>query len=299
MGAVAGWRHKKCACERKDRHHRAGSQRIVHDEVSNEKADDKRGGASQGEVNRVQVTRHRSPNGDTPHRKPDRKDRHKRKPNNPSPLATPNTDARTRPAPLAKVAETFTASATPGNSAYKIGPLDVLDISVFKVPELSRSVQVADAGTVNLPLVGEVQAAGRTSRDLERDLTAKLGAKYLQSPQVTVYVKEYNSRRVTLDGAVKKPGVYPIRGKTTLVQFLAMAEGPTDVADTTSIIVFRSVDGKRSAAKFDLDEIRGGSAQDPVIEEGDVIVVNDSMTKTAFQTFLKALPLTNLFIPLL
>lgn len=219
----------------------------------------------------------------------------------PNALTTPAADAKSAAAPahVAKEAAVFTASATPGNSAYKIGPQDVLEISVFKVPELSRSVQVADVGTINLPLLGEVQAAGKTSRDLEQDLAAKLGAKYLQSPQVTVYVKEYNSRRVTVDGAVKKPGVYPIRGKTTLVQFIAMAEGLTDLADASSVAVFRSVNGKRSLAKFDFDEIRNGGADDPVIEEGDVIIVSESITKTAFQNFLKALPLTSVFVPLL
>jgi polysaccharide biosynthesis/export protein len=202
-------------------------------------------------------------------------------------------------AQVLKVADTFTAAATPGSSAYKIGPQDVLEISVFKVPDLSHTVQVNDAGTVNLPLVGEVAAAGRTSLEIERDLTKKLGAKYLQNPQVTVYVKEFNSRRVTIEGSVKKPGVYPIRGKTTLEQFLAMAEGPTETSDTSSIVVFRTVAGKRSAAKFDLDEIRAGRAEDPVIEEGDVIVVNDSVAKTAFQNFVRVLPLSTLFVPLL
>jgi polysaccharide export outer membrane protein len=213
--------------------------------------------------------------------------------------AASGADVQSSPAHLAKVADSFTAPATPGNTSYKIGPQDVLDISVFKVPELSRSVQVADAGTVNLPLVGEVQAAGLTARDLERDLAKKLGAKYLQSPQVTVYVKEYNSRRITLDGAVKKPGVYPIRGKTSLLQLIAMAEGPTDGADTSSIVVFRQVDGKRSAARFDLDEIRAGKTKDPALQEGDVIVVNESAMKAAFQSVLKALPITSLFVPLL
>ncbi len=211
----------------------------------------------------------------------------------------PNKQAQPSPQHLAKAAETFTAAATPGNAAYKIGPQDVLEISVFKVPELSRSVQVADVGTVNLPLLGEIQAAGRTARELEHDLAKNLGAKYLQSPQVTVYVKEFNSRRVTIDGAVKKPGVYPIRGRTTLVQFIATAEGLTDLAAADSIAVFRSVGGKRSAAKFDLEEIRAGKAEDPVIQEGDVIVVSESATKTAFQNFLRAFPLTSVFVPLL
>jgi polysaccharide biosynthesis/export protein len=150
------------------------------------------------------------------------------------------------------VTEAFVAVTTPGNTAYKIGPEDVLDVSVFKVPELSRSVQVADGGTVNLPLVGEIQAAGKTSRDIELDLTKKLGSKYLQSPQVTVYVKEYNSQRVTVEGAVKKPGVYPIRGKSSLLQMIANAGGFDELADQSAVIIVRQTGGKRFAGKFDL-----------------------------------------------
>jgi len=191
------------------------------------------------------------------------------------------------------------AAGTPGNAAYKIGPQDVLEISVYRVPDLSRSVQVADTGSINLPLVGEVQAAGKTAREIEQDLAAQLGAKYLQSPQVTVFVKEYNSRRVTVEGAVKKPGVYPIRGATTLLQYISIAEGVTEASDTSSILVFRSMDGARSAARFDLDEIRAGRAQDPQIHDGDVIVVNTSAAKAAFQNFIKVLPAAHAFVPLL
>lgn len=190
---------------------------------------------------------------------------------------------------FAKAAEDFTAAATPGSAAYKIGPQDELEISVFKVPELTRTVQVAEVGTINLPLVGEVPAAGRTARDIERDLTAKLGSKYLQSPQVTVSVKEYNSQRVTIEGAVKKPGVYPIRRKTTLLQLTAMAGGLGDAADQSGIVVIRQVNNKRSAQRFDLDEIRSGRLEDPAVQQGDVVVVGHSAMKAAWQTFLKGL----------
>ena len=73
--------------------------------------------------------------------------------------------------------------------------------------------------------MGEVQVLGKTPQQVERDLTARLGAKYLQNPQVTVYVKEYNSQQVTVEGAVQKPGVFPIKGKTSLLQIIAMANG--------------------------------------------------------------------------
>jgi polysaccharide biosynthesis/export protein len=193
-----------------------------------------------------------------------------------------------------KAADILTSVATPGTTAYKIGPLDVLDISVFKVPELSKSVQVADTGSVNLPLVGEVPAAGKTAQQVERDLTAKLGAKYLQNPQVTVYVKEYNSQRVTVEGAVKKPGVYPIRGGSSLLQFVATAEGLDPTSDST-VVIFRTVDGKRSAAKFDVSEIRSGQLQDPVIQSGDVIVAGSSAMKETFNNLIKVLPIAGTF----
>ena len=184
-------------------------------------------------------------------------------------------------------------SFRPEQLRNKIGPLDVLEVSVFKVPDLSRTVQVADSGTINLPLVGEVPAAGRTAQDVERDLTKRLGAKYLQSPQVNVYVKEYNSQRVTIEGSVKKPGVYPIRGDASLLQIIATAEGLTDTAQS-EVAVFRNVDGKRTAAKFDVGDIRSGTMQDPKLVQGDVIIVSDSVVKSAYQNLLRALPLASL-----
>jgi polysaccharide export outer membrane protein len=190
-----------------------------------------------------------------------------------------------------QAADALTSVAKPGNAAYKIGPLDVLDVSVFKVPDLAKEVQVAEDGTINYPLIGDVPAAGKTAHELERDLTQKLGAKYLRDPQVTVLVKEYNSQRVTIEGSVKTSGVYSIKGRTTLMQVLAMA-GDIDInVASGDVVVFRTIDGTRSAAKFDADAIKAGKAEDPEVEPGDVIVVNTSDTKVAFQNILRALPL--------
>ncbi len=190
------------------------------------------------------------------------------------------------------------AAADAAGSAYKIGPLDVLEVSVFKVPELSRSVQVAEAGTVNLPLVGEVPAAGRTAQEVERDLTRQLGAKYLQKPQVTVYIKEYNSQRVTVEGAVKKPGVFPFQGRGTLLQSIAMAEGLDTTRASTEVVVFRVADGRRRAAKFDVEAIRAGHVVDPALQAGDVVVVHDSSAKIAFNNILRILPAGGAFVGL-
>lgn len=195
---------------------------------------------------------------------------------------------------LSHAADTLTSSATPGSSGYKIGPLDVIEFSVFKVPELTRTAQVGETGTINLPLVGECRAAGRTTQEIEGDLTKKLGAKYLQSPQVSIVVKEYNSQRVTIEGAVKRPGVYPIRTKTSLLQVIATAEGLDSASDTT-VVVFRQVEGKRLAAKFDVGEIRSGATRDPPIQSGDVIVAPTSAMRGAFDAILKTLPIASVF----
>lgn len=191
-------------------------------------------------------------------------------------------------------ANTFVAASAPGNTAYKIGPLDVIEVSVFQVPELSRAVQVSDGGTVGLPLVGEVPAAGKTAQEVERDLATRLRAKYMQNPQVTVFVKEYNSQRVTIEGAVKKPGVYPLRGKTSLLQTVSMAEGLDPSADS-AVVVFRQTDKGRMGARFDLSEIRAGTRDDPLIQPGDVVVVGTSFWKEQYNNFVKLLPLIGVF----
>ena len=189
------------------------------------------------------------------------------------------------------------AGLTPGNPGYKIGPLDVLEVSVYKVPELSKTVQVAESGSINLPLVGEVPTVGRTAQDVERELTTKLGAKYLQSPQVTVFVKEFNSQRITVEGAVKKPGVYPLRGRTTLMQAVAMSEGMDQNVASSSIAVFHQGTGKRAATRYEIDDIRSGKAADPEIVAGDLIVVDNSASKEAFNNFVRALPIANVLRP--
>ncbi|MBT3069358.1 polysaccharide export protein [Rhodomicrobium sp. Az07] len=184
----------------------------------------------------------------------------------------------------------YSAMSDPKSKSYKVGPLDVLEIAVFKVPDLSKTVQVSEAGTINYPLVGEIQAGGRSAREIEQELTQLLGEKYLQKPQISVFVKEYNSQRVTVEGAVKKPGVVPMVGGLSLIQAMAQAGGSDESADST-VVVFRTTNGNRSAIRYDLADIRSGSAADPLLQSGDVVIVPTSNIKQGFNTFLKMLPL--------
>jgi polysaccharide export outer membrane protein len=211
------------------------------------------------------------------------------------------TAAAEHSAALAKAADKFTSTTTPGNSAYKIGPLDVLDVSVFQVPDLTRSVQVTDSGIIHYPLIGDVQASGKTARQLELDLTKKLAAKYLQSPQVTVFVKEYSSQRVTVEGSVRQTGTFPLKGQTTLIQMLAEAGDINNDVASGDIVIFRTIDGKRSAARFDFDAIQKGNAHDPELQPGDVVVVDTSPGKVFLDKVLHVLPIAstaNSFTPI-
>jgi polysaccharide export outer membrane protein len=192
---------------------------------------------------------------------------------------------------LTRAADKYMASSTVWNTGYRIGPQDVLEISVFQVPDLSKTVQVAEVGTMNFPLLGEVVVAGKTATGIEHDLEAKLGTKYLKSPHVTVYVKEYNSQRVTIEGAVKKPGIYSLHGHDTLLRSIAMAEGLDRDTASSDVVVFRTAGGVRTAARYDIDDIRNGRSEDPPVQGGDVILVDDSTAKTAFSIFVKMLPL--------
>ena len=198
----------------------------------------------------------------------------------------------TLPAP-----DTTTASgAYEGGSDYRIGAQDLLEISVFGIDDLSRTVRVNSNGQVSLPLIGGVMAGGKTIPELEKAIGAELEKGYLQNPQVTVFIKEFTSQRVTLEGALNKPGIYPITGKTTLLQAIAMAQGVDDkVADLGGVVLFRQVDGKRMGAVFDLAQVRAGTMADPQIYGDDIIVVEQSGSKTAFRRFIESVPVIGIF----
>lgn len=182
---------------------------------------------------------------------------------------------------------------------YRVGPLDLIEISVFQVPDLSKTVKVSASGEVALPLIGTVQAGGKTVSELESEIAARLEEKYLQSAQVSVFVKETNSQQVTVDGAVEKPGMVSLSGQTTLLQTLAMSGGVTRAADQRGILVFRTVDNQRMAAKFDLVAIRAGNAKDPVLYGGDVVVVESSGIRSALGDIRQNIPVFGLFSALM
>jgi polysaccharide biosynthesis/export protein len=192
-------------------------------------------------------------------------------------------------------AQNASAPANTDSDDYKIAPLDVVDITVLGVTELNRTVQVSTSGMITLPLIKSVKAGGLNTAQLEREIARKLEAAYLQSPQVSVFIKEYNSQRITVDGAVNKPGIYPTTGKVSLLQAIALAEGLNAVADPSGILLFRTVNNKRMAARFDLKQIRTGKVNDPALQAGDIVMVDDSATRTTLRDIKEVLPLSGLF----
>ena len=129
--------------------------------------------------------------------------------------------------------------STPAMSAqeYRIGPEDVLNINVFEAQELNREVRVSAGGEISLPLLGSVRAAGLTPRELEFVLQELLHRTYMKDPHVSVFVREMQSHPVSVMGAVRRPGVFQIRGSKTLLEVLSLAEGLADDAGETVIIL--------------------------------------------------------------
>lgn len=181
---------------------------------------------------------------------------------------------------------------------YRVGVGDKLDVRVFQVPDLSFDELVVDtSGNIQLPLIGLVQGLGRTSGELSTEIAARLSIQYLRDPQVTVTVTEAASQKITVDGAVTKPGVYEMRGSTSLLQAVAMAQGPTGIADLTKVAVFRTLNGQRSLAVFDLAAIRQGRAADPIVLGDDVIVVDTSRMNSVLRQIITAVPALAVFRP--
>ena len=193
---------------------------------------------------------------------------------------------------------TADSGAYEGATDYRVGSQDLLEISVFGVSDLTHQARVNSNGMINLPLIGGVMAGGKTVPELETELAGRYADGYLQNPQVTVFVKEYTSQRVTLEGALKKPGIYPLTGKTSLLQAIAMAEGTDEFADLEGVVLFRHINGQRMAAAYDLTKVRRGALADPQVYGDDVIVIERSGSKSAFREFLRSVPALGLFLAL-
>ncbi|MGC1295956.1 MAG: polysaccharide biosynthesis/export family protein [Alloacidobacterium sp.] len=167
------------------------------------------------------------------------------------------------------------SAGKPHDGSFVIGNDDVLSINVWKEPDVSRSIPVRSDGRISLPLVGEVQAAGRTPLQLEQDITSRL-RNYIAEPAVTVMVQQINSEKFNILGQVTKPGSYSLIRGTTVLDAIATAGGFRDFAKQKAIYILRqNTSGGESRIAFNYKEVIKGKhpEQNIKLEPRDTIVV--------------------------
>ena len=172
----------------------------------------------------------------------------------------------------------FDVSADPQNSDdYQLGPEDVLEVIVWKNPDLSKVVTVRPDGKISLPLIGDIPATGFTSVQVKDDIAERLREFYKESPQVSIIVQNANSYVIYILGQVERPGQYTVKRGTTFLQALALAGGFTPFAATNEILVLRngSSDYQQRAAMIRYKDILAGKYQENniLLKSGDTIII--------------------------
>lgn len=161
---------------------------------------------------------------------------------------------------------------------YIIGPEDILEITVWKNADLSKQVQVRPDGRISLPLLGDISAVAKTPVQLTDEISAGLRM-YMENPTVSIMIKEVNSYQIYVLGEVNKPGKYPLKSKTTLLQGITVAGGFTAMAARNKIVIFRFSNDRggesltKLRASYDDIVVRDGSSQNMELKPGDQIVV--------------------------
>ena len=181
-------------------------------------------------------------------------------------------------------------------TTYMLRPSDKISINVFREPELSvENVRLGVDGEVSLPMLGSIPAAGMTTRQFEQDVGRRLLAAGLRTPMVSINISDYASHLVTVEGAVEDPGVYTFQPGARLSSGIAMADGPTNVAKSQQIAVFRESPDGIMIAKFDYEQVSQGTMLDPILQPGDRIVVGTNGLSVFYQNLLQALPAFGVF----
>jgi polysaccharide export outer membrane protein len=159
---------------------------------------------------------------------------------------------------------------------YRIGAKDLLEINVFGVNELNTKVRVSEDETITLPLLGKIDIKGMTRFELEKKLTELLEQKYLKNAQVTIFIKEYESKKVAIIGAIKNPGSYELIGRKTLLEMISVAGGLTDKASDKIIIIRNYEDGNNNSLEIDYEDlmIKGDARLNIPLQPGDVVNVS-------------------------
>lgn len=180
---------------------------------------------------------------------------------------------------------------TAGDRPALIGPLDTIQVDVFNVPDLSREIQVDAGGRIAMPLIGTIDARGKTAQELAQSIAAALRGRYVRNPDVTINIKSSVSQVVTIDGQVVEPGLYPVTNQMTLLRAIASAKGLSEFAREDDVVILRTVDGRKMAGLYSIAAIRRGAYNDPAIYANDVIVVGNSPQRRMFRDLVSLAPL--------
>lgn len=167
---------------------------------------------------------------------------------------------------------------------YLVGPFDKLKVDVFGVEQLQdKEYQIDASGRLSFPFAGTIEAGGLTPQEISVLLADRLRGRIIKDPQVTVNLIETVSQLVTVEGAVRRPGRFPVIGEMTLLRTIALAEGTTDVANAETVLIFREVGGQKYAGGYNLKAIRQGNYPDPEVYPNDVVVVSESASRKLFR----------------
>ncbi len=161
--------------------------------------------------------------------------------------------------------------------ASTLGAGDVFEVKVYDEPELSGVYRVSSAGGITFPLVGQVSVEGMSSTDAAAELQRLLGARYLRDPQVSIFIREYNSKKVSVFGEVTKPGIFQFEDGMTVIQAVSQAGGFTAVAAKDSTNVTRLIDGAEQKYPVPVEAIAQGKAKNFFLQPGDIVYVPRSI----------------------
>lgn len=198
-------------------------------------------------------------------------------------------------APEIKMLDMQTLPAPPGVDPatdarpYRIGPGDELLIDVLGFEELNeRKIATDGEGRLSVPLAGIVDANGLNTAELQERIVVQMKRNFVRDPIVSVNLSLARSRLVTVDGEVRRPGLFPVIGKMTLMQAVARAEGTDEFAKLDDVVVFRSIGDQQYVALYNLAAIRRGAYADPEVFPNDIVVVGESKGRRLFQTIVQA-----------
>ena len=166
--------------------------------------------------------------------------------------------------------------ATPVNAdqaEYRLGPEDVIEVFVYKEPDVSTTVTVRPDGRISLPLAGELEATGKSAAQLEQEIADRL-ARYISGPVVNVMVKQINSLKISVLGEVRKPDVYRIKNRVTVLDAIAMAGGFTDLARPNRVVVLRNSPSGQQRIRVNINQVVADSTSRPLyLEPMDTVYV--------------------------